>query len=174
LTIYEARTNVTTPHGPDRSVLIAQLLDEFASGGAKDALRHMRHWPGGKLSLVHLNVMMTLDADGPLPMGALAEAMDVSQASVTGIVDRMEQRELVERQRDDEDRRVVRVALTDEGRQLIGTLAAQRREHMAQLLEDLTDDELQGFLLGVRGMRRARERRYGITDPTTSTREASA
>jgi DNA-binding MarR family transcriptional regulator len=134
----------------------------------------MRHWPGGKLSLVHLNVMMTLDADGPLPMGALAEAMDVSQASVTGIVDRMEQRGLVERQRDGEDRRVVKVALTDEGRQLIGTLAAQRREHMAQLLEDLSEEELQGFLLGVRGMRRARERRYGVTDPTTATREATA
>jgi DNA-binding MarR family transcriptional regulator len=173
LTIYEGRTNVTTPESTDRSVLIARLLDEFSSGGAKDALRHMRHWPGGKLSLVHLNVMMTLDADGALPMGALAEAMDVSQASVTGIVDRMEQRGLVERQRDDEDRRVVRVALTDEGRQLIGTLAAQRREHMAQLLEDLTEDELQGFLIGVRGMRRARERRYGVTESTTSTQGAT-
>jgi DNA-binding MarR family transcriptional regulator len=165
--------NVTTPDRPDRSTLIAHLLDEFSIGGAKDALRHMRHWPGGRLSLVHLNVMMTIDADGPLPMGALAEAMDVSQASVTGIVDRMEQRGLVERQRDGEDRRVVKVALTDEGRQLIGSLAAQRREHMAQLLDDLTEDELSGFLKGVRAMRLARERRYGTKD-TSDTKGATA
>jgi len=167
---------VTTTDRPDRPTLIAQLLDEFSSGGAKDALRHMRHWPGGRLSLVHLNVMMTIDADGSLPMGALAEAMDVSQASVTGIVDRMEQRNLVERQRDGEDRRVVKVALTDEGRRLIGTLAAQRREHMAQLLDDLTEDELSGFLRGVRAMRLARERRYGTKDTkdTSDTKGATA
>ena len=156
----------------DRSALIAQLLDEFSGMGPKDALRHIRDWPGGKLSLVHLNVMMALDADGALPMGALAEAMDVSQASVTGIVDRMEQRDLVERQRDDDDRRVVRVALTDEGRRLIGLLAAQRREHMAQLLDDLTEDELTAFLTGVRAMRLARDRRYGTS--STTIQEASA
>ena len=62
---------------------------------------------------------------------------------------------------DDDDRRVVRVGLTDEGRRLIGMLADQRREHLAQLLDDLSDDELAGFLTGVRAVRIARERRYG-------------
>ena len=47
----------------------------------------------------------------------------------------MEQRGLVERQRDDEDRRVVRVALTDEGRRLIAGMAAERRDHLAQMLD---------------------------------------
>src|SRR4051794_41835599 len=108
----------------------------------------MRQWPGGRLSLVHLNVLMTLEAEGPLPMGALAEAMDVSQASVTGIVDRMEQRDLVERQRGDEDRRGVRVGLTHEGHRLIGTPAAQRRDPMAPLLGDPTDGEVAGVLIG--------------------------
>jgi len=160
---------------PDRRTLITQLLDELSGSGTKEALRHMRQWPGGRLSLVHLNVLMTLDADGALPMGALAEAMDVSQASVTGIVDRMEQRGLVERRRDDEDRRVVHVALTDEGRGLIGLLAAQRREHMAQLLDDLSDAELAGFLTGVRAMRQARERRFGtVTEAGPATQEATA
>ena len=159
---------------PDRTTLITQLLDELSGTGTKEALRHMRQWPGGRLSLVHLNVLMTLEAEGPLPMGALAEAMDVSQASVTGIVDRMEQRDLVERQRGDEDRRVVRVGLTDEGRRLIGTLAAQRRDHVAQLLDDLTDDELAGFLAGVRAMRLARERRFGPAAQPVTTPEPVA
>jgi len=159
---------------PDRTTLITQLVDELSGTGTKEALRHMRQWPGGRLSLVHLNVLMTLEAEGPLPMGALAEAMDVSQASVTGIVDRMEQRDLVERQRGDEDRRVVRVALTGEGHRLIGTLAAQRRDHMAQLLDDLTDHELAGFLTGVRAMRKARERRFGtVSEPVAATQETT-
>ena len=76
----------------------------------------MRRWPSGPLSLVHLHVLTVLEADGSVPMRALAEALDVSQASATGIVDRMEQRGLVVRQRDDDDRRVIRVVLTDDGR----------------------------------------------------------
>jgi DNA-binding MarR family transcriptional regulator len=162
LTIYPSRK--TVEHLPaDRPTLIAQLTDELSNRGPKEALHHMRHWPSGRLSLVHLNVLMTL-RDEPLPMGALAEALDVSHASVTGIVDRMEQRGLVERQRDDTDRRVVRVAVTDEGRRLTGLLADQRREHLALLLDDLTTDELTGFLVGVRAMRRARERWIQQTD----------
>jgi DNA-binding MarR family transcriptional regulator len=141
----------------DRATVIADLLDELGSHSPADAMRAMRHWPGGRLSLVHLNVLFLLELDGPLPMRALAEAMDVSQASATGIVDRMEQRGLVERHRDEGDRRVVRVAVTDGGRTLIAGMVAQRRDHLARILETFTDDELAGLLVGTRAMRRAKE-----------------
>ena len=77
-------------------------------------------------------------------------------ASATGIVDRMEQRGLVERRRDDDDRRVVRVALTATGA-TFGGIAAERRERLAALLDELTEAELDGFLAGLRAMRRGRE-----------------
>lgn len=141
----------------DRTTVIADLLDELGRHSPADAMRAMRHWPGGRLSLVHLNVLFLLENDGPLPMRVLAEAMDVSQASATGIVDRMEQRGLVERHRDEGDRRVVRVAVTDGGRNLIEGMVAQRRDHMARMLETFTDEELVGLLTGTRAMRRAKE-----------------
>jgi DNA-binding MarR family transcriptional regulator len=128
----------------DRSAVTAELLDELAASQPTQFMRHLRKWPGGALSLVHLQVLFTLANDGPLPMRRLAEAMDVSQASATGIIDRMEQRGLVERLRDDEDRRVVR-------------LAAERRERVAKILEELDESELQGLLAGLRGLRRGRE-----------------
>ena len=140
----------------DRAALLSQLLDEFAGHSPAAAMRHMRQWPSGALSLVHVNVLAVLDVDGPLPMRALAETLDVSQASATGIVDRMEQRGLVERHRDDEDRRVVRVALTADGRRLIDGMAAERRGHLAKILDTLTDAELEGFLHGARALNRAR------------------
>ena len=150
----------------DRQTLLRELLDELAAHSPAAAMRHMRHWPGGRLSLVHVNVLAILELDGPLTMRGLAEAMDVSQASATGIVDRMEQRGLVERQRDDEDRRVVRVALTEEGRRLIAGMTAERRDHLAAMLDSLTDEELAGFLLGSRAMRRARDRFHAGQHPT--------
>jgi DNA-binding MarR family transcriptional regulator len=142
----------------DRDTILQQALDEITSHDPGKALRNARHWPGGRLSMIHLNVLFLLDSDGALPMRGLAEAMDVSQASATGIVDRMEQRGLVERVRDDEDRRVVRVAPTAQGRELVAGLAAQRRDHMARLLAELDDDELGAFLVGAQALRRARER----------------
>jgi DNA-binding MarR family transcriptional regulator len=145
----------------NRQAVLHDLLDELASQSPAAAMRHMRQWPGGALSLVHLNVLAVLDIDGPLPMSSLAETLDVSQASATGIIDRMEQRGLVERRRGDDDRRVVRVALTDEGRNLIAGLATERREHLAMMLDHLTDDELEGFLQGARALHRARERFHG-------------
>lgn len=62
---------------------------------------------------------------GPRRMSALAEAAQTSQASLTGIVDRLEEHGLVERTRSVEDRRVVDVTLTDAGlKELFASRAA--------------------------------------------------
>jgi DNA-binding MarR family transcriptional regulator len=143
-----------------RDRLRADLLDELLAHSPASLMRHMRKRPGGGISLVHLNVLAVLDLDGPQPMRGLAEALDVSQASATGIVDRMEERGLVARQRGTDDRRVIRATLTDDGRAVLGGLAEERREALGELLNELSDPELEGFLTGARAMRRARERRH--------------
>ena len=135
-------------------------MGELPSPSPAQAMRYLRHWPGGRISLIHINVISVLETDGPQPMRALAEALDVSQASATGIVDRMEQRGLVERRRDEDDRRIVRVVLTEEGRKLVEGVTQERQDHMRLLLDDLTDDELRAFLVGSRAMRRAGERMH--------------
>lgn len=144
----------------DRPLLIAELLEELSSHTPAGVMRYLRRWSAGPLSLVHLHVLTVLESDGPSTMHGLADSLDVSQASATGIVDRMQQRGLVERGRDATDRRVVRVALTDTGRRLIDGVAAERRGHLEQLLDRLTDDEIQGFLLGARALRRARDAHF--------------
>jgi 4'-phosphopantetheinyl transferase len=145
---------------PPRERLRGELLDVLLMHSPAAVMRVMRKRPGGAISLVHLNVLAVLDLDGPQPMRGLAEALDVSQASATGIVDRMEERGLVARQRGTDDRRVIRVALTDGGSALLGSLNEEGREALGELLDELTDPELEGFLLGARAMRRARERRH--------------
>ncbi len=53
---------------------------------------------------------------GPLPMTSLAAAVSLSPATVSGILDRLEARELVRRERQSDDKRRVLVLLTDAGR----------------------------------------------------------
>lgn len=54
----------------------------------------------------------------PQPMGALAVVMHCDNSNVTGIVDRLEERRLVERRPDPGDRRVKLIAATAEGAKL--------------------------------------------------------
>jgi DNA-binding MarR family transcriptional regulator len=115
--------------------------------------RRIKH---GTISLIHLNVLTVLEMDGSLPMGQLAEALDVSVASMTGIVDRMEKRGLVERRHDRDDRRVVLVETTDAGRAVFTVIGETRRAGLGKMLEQLTDDEVAGLLKGHRALRRLR------------------
>jgi DNA-binding MarR family transcriptional regulator len=155
---------------PGRERLLEDLVDELAAQTPAEAFRYMRRWHSGPLSLIHLHVMSVLQADGSIPMRTLAESLGVSQASATGIVDRMEQRGLIERRRDIDDRRVIRVELATGGRELLAGMTADRRSKIATLLGELTDDELDGFLRGMRALRAARDRfieRAATNAPTT-------
>jgi DNA-binding MarR family transcriptional regulator len=60
--------------------------------------------------------------DGPLPMGSVAEVLSCDASTLTGIADRLEERDLIQRQVDPADRRVKLLALTDAGRNLVESI----------------------------------------------------
>ena len=144
--------------GPDngRETLIGELVEEMTSWSPRDRMSAFRSWLKGSLSLIHLHVLTVLEADGPLPMSRLAEMLDVSVASTTGIIGRMEERGLVERTHGEVDRRVVLVRPTDAGIAIFRDMTEHRRQSLAQLFTRLTDDELTALLTGLRAMRAAR------------------
>lgn len=142
----------------DRATLERELLDEMTSWSPRDRGGVFKSWHRHALSLVHLNVLTALEAEGALSMRRLAEAMDVSDASATGIVDRMEKRGLVERRHGTDDRRVVLVHATDAGRQVFIEMAAHRREVLSKVLTELTADEVAALLVGMRAIHAARRR----------------
>jgi DNA-binding MarR family transcriptional regulator len=140
-----------------RATTAREVMDELSAWGPRERMGMFRRWLAGSLSIVHLHVLTVLETAGPLPMGRLADALDVSVASATGIVDRMEQRGLVERRDDDRDRRVVVVHPTAAGLNVFADLDEQRRASLAKILERLSERELRAFLVGLRAMRAARE-----------------
>ena len=150
------------------SATIDEVVDELTSWNPRERSDAFRQWVRGSLSLVHLHVLTVLESDGALSMSHLAEALDVSVASATGIVDRMEQRGLVERRREPEDRRVVLVHATEAGDAVFRDLAAQRRKMLIPVLERMTDEELSSFLIGLRAMRRVRSEAHADAHVTTS------
>lgn len=96
------------------------------------------------LSFGDMRALMVLDADHPRPMGALADYWACDASNATWMVDRLEQRGLVERRVLPADRRVKAVALTQEGLAMKTELLRRLHEPPPELL-DLTGDELEGL-----------------------------
>jgi DNA-binding MarR family transcriptional regulator len=139
-----------------RTRLVDDLVNELSSWNPREFIGAFRKWHQGELSLIHLNVLTLLEIHGPLPMTRLAQLLDVSVASATGIVSRMEQRGFVDRRHDGRDRRVVLVHGTDAAAGVFSDIDQHRRERLRSLLARLTDDEIAGLLAGHRALRAAR------------------
>ena len=63
--------------------------------------------------------LLSFSSAGAMPMTRLGSLLQVHPTSVTSAVDRLERQGFVERQRQDEDRRVVLAAITDQGRAVV-------------------------------------------------------
>ena len=70
------------------------------------------------LTFMQAHVLRMLEGSKPIPMGDLADALQCDASNVTGIVDRLEARGLVERRSAPHDRRVKALMLTPAGLQL--------------------------------------------------------
>jgi MarR family 2-MHQ and catechol resistance regulon transcriptional repressor len=95
------------------------------------------------LSMTHMHVLWLLQHHGDLPMHRMAELLDVSFSNATGIVDRMEERDLVERIRVPDDRRVVLVRIADHGLRALDEMEAVKQYRLAAILDHLDEPGLE-------------------------------
>ncbi len=82
----------------------------------------------------HLKALFVLDAERARSMGEIAEALMCDPSNATWLVDRLDERELIERRPHPSDRRVKTVVLTPAG----STLKNQVIDRMSQAPPDLT------------------------------------
>ncbi|MGA8178461.1 MAG: MarR family transcriptional regulator [Desulfobacterales bacterium] len=71
-----------------------------------------------RISAAQLNCILTLYEYGPLPPSKIAQHMMVKSSTVTGVVDRLEEKGLAERMRNSPDRRMIIIQLTEAGKKL--------------------------------------------------------
>jgi len=94
------------------------------------------------LSMAQLNILYTLKRCGEMPMSRLAEMLNVSLSNATGLIDRIEERGLVERTRVPEDRRIVLIRVTSSGEQLLKELDILSDDLLRSVLGRLSASEL--------------------------------
>jgi len=107
------------------------------------------------VSMTHMHVLWLLEHHCDLPMSHLADLLDVSVSNATGIVDRMEERGLVERTRVPDDRRVVLVRIATGGLQALDELEAVKQDRLQAILGRLDEAQLQGVAAALEAIRAA-------------------
>jgi DNA-binding MarR family transcriptional regulator len=105
--------------------------------------------------MAHLQVLWLLGEHGPLPVGRLADLLGVAVPNATGLIDRMEQRNLVTRTRVPGDRRVVLVSVTDAGRETADQVDGWRSAMLEGLFRRLDTSELRRLAEALEEMRDA-------------------
>jgi DNA-binding MarR family transcriptional regulator len=138
--------------------IVEQCLDELQPLIARQRKAVAAQGCLRAISNTHLHVLFVLTTDGQMTMGRLADQLDASLPSVTGIVERMVAHGLVERLRDDDDRRLVVVRATDAGRAAVEEIDLVRRRQLSRVLELLAPDEQRAALIVFQKMHEASNR----------------
>ncbi|MGB8956666.1 MAG: MarR family transcriptional regulator [Tumebacillaceae bacterium] len=91
------------------------------------------------------DALVYLSEFGDLTIGELSSKLYLAYSTTTDLVDRMERNELVERVRDTNDRRVVRLHMKAKGKEMIQKVLVVRREYLAKALTHVQPEDLQGL-----------------------------
>lgn len=94
-----------------------------------------RHLDAAHLTVSQFGVLEAVFHLGPLYQRDLAEKLLKSGGNITMVIDNLEKRELVRRERETEDRRCVSVYLTEKGQQLISQIFPS---HVAAVVNEMS------------------------------------
>ena len=131
---------------PDRSTLIDELLREYEHLNARMADFSGPTFLGLDITMAQAKVLFLIRATGSVQMSDLVARLGVTVPTVTGIVDRLVERELVVRRGMADDRRRVVIEITPSGVELIDGMRDISAGQLLGLLAVMDEEELGTFL----------------------------
>ena len=128
------------------------LMDAYELGCAlSDRIRRWRRLTDKSISplgltLGEFRVLRVLSESGPTPMVDLAKEQMITQAAMTSIVDQLEELKLIERTRNETDRRVIKVGITTRGQEEVKKGLRLYRKFIEKATQNLTSNEKRDLL----------------------------
>lgn len=94
------------------------------------------------ITLPQFIALQWLNEDGDMTIGDLSNKMYLAFSTTTDLIDRMEKNNLVERTRDNKDRRVVTIHLLAEGRKIIEDVLDRRSDYLEIVLSEMDEKQV--------------------------------
>jgi DNA-binding MarR family transcriptional regulator len=148
--------SVTREHGP--RLPVARLPEELVASatfllkrlGYAAKEQAMAAYEETGLHPYHHAILILLGEGSPETQGSIADALGYDRGQLVGLLDELEERGLLERRRDPDDRRRHLVRLTADGKRMLNRMRALARQSEDEFLDPLSDEEratLHGLLL---------------------------
>ena len=139
---------MVTPGATVKRTRQAERLDELelwrsATNAWKRLLKGgEKNLANADLTLAEFRILRMLTESGTLPMNRLSHETLLSQPSITGLIDKLEERELVERVRNNADRREVLIAITPKGKGALARGEELHKQFVRRVFSVLANEEM--------------------------------
>lgn len=137
--------------GATREVEVKELLAAYLDAVALVEPIQLELWQQARVTLTQRRLLYWL-ANGKRGHSELSRELGLSAASLTRLIDRLEERGLVSRRRDHEDRRRVVVDLEPPGQEVLGQTQTLRGSAVHQAVESMDTEERRRLLDALRGL----------------------
>ncbi len=93
------------------------------------------------ITVPQFTALQTLINNGDMTISELSQKMDLACSTITDLIDRMEKTSLVRRRKDEQDKRVVRVEVLQEGHDILARVLEKRIEFLSEKLKGVTEED---------------------------------
>jgi DNA-binding MarR family transcriptional regulator len=110
---------------------------------------------GEDITLAQYRALVFLATSGACRTSDLAEELAIMPSTATRLCDRLGRKNLIRRYRRSDDRRATWVALTEDGRFIVGEVMRRRRTSLQRLVRDIPTSHHASMVAGLRGLMEA-------------------
>ena len=121
---------------------IAGDLISFVGGMKREYFKPAENIARSRLSPAQFHTLSILYWRSSLPMSELAGVLKISKQQLTPLIAKLSDCQMVVRKPDDEDRRIVRIEITDEGRATYKSLFSAIRSNLTERLSLISEQDL--------------------------------
>ena len=123
-------------------------LTEFFNKHEDDALKGISH----KNSIIKRNIIAYMAVNGECTLSELTKELHISVPTITKLVQELEERNLLVKQADEKDKRVINLTLTEEGKEFVELRVTHFHGEWASRLPDLDDTVVDEFVHAITRM----------------------
>jgi DNA-binding MarR family transcriptional regulator len=109
-------------------------------------------------------VMRVLNHYGDMKVSDISRKLDLSNSTVSGIIDRLVEKKIVERRRSEKDRRIVMISLAEEYLQPVKRHLIAFAQKMRRVLSTTTEEDLDFILEGLEKLRTILEESQNLAE----------
>ena len=131
----------------DRIDKVSDIFADMVNMAMKMEDRAVKTLSARDLSVAEIRTLEAIGLDSAKSMSQVVQSLNVSMGTLTAAVNKLVGKDYVERFRIPQDRRVVKIKLTDKGRRAVEEHNQLRRRMVRQAVEDMDAEEVDMFIV---------------------------